>query len=78
MLTRTANYADSDGLTEERPVYDLLYSSATAKVVPALRNREGAIFFREDIALSKGRAEGERVLCGFCVCVGKIEIIYWV
>jgi hypothetical protein len=47
-------------------------------MVPALRNREGAIFFREDIALSKGRAEGERVLGGFCICVGKIEIIYWV
>jgi hypothetical protein len=78
VLTRTANDTDGDGLTEECPVYDLLYSSAATKMEPALRNREGTIFFRKVIALAKGRAERERVLGGFCICVGKIKIIYWV
>jgi hypothetical protein len=58
-------------------VYDLLYSSTTAQVEPALRNDEGTIFFREEVALSKGRAEGERVL-RVVVHIRKIEIIYWV
>jgi len=59
-------------------VYDLLYSSTTAQVEPALRNDEGTIFFREEVALSKGRAEGERVLRVVVVHIRKIEIIYWV
>ena len=58
-------------------MYDLLYSSTTAQVEPALRNDEGTIFFREEVALSKGRAEGERVL-RVVVHIRKIEIIYWV
>lgn len=45
MLTRTTDDTDCDGLTEEGPVYDLLYSSTTAKVEPALRNGEGTVFF---------------------------------
>jgi hypothetical protein len=47
-------------------------------VEPALRNGEGTVIFREDIALAKGRAEGKGVLRGFRVGIGKIEVIYWV
>jgi hypothetical protein len=74
--TRTSNDTDSDGLAEEGLVYDLLDSSTATKVEPALGDGKGTVFFGEDIALAKGRAERERVLRSFIVCIGKIKIIY--
>lgn len=57
-------------------MYDLLYSSTTAQVEPALRDDKWAIFFRKEVALSKGRAEGEWVQRGVVVRIRKIKIIY--
>lgn len=78
MLTRTTNNTDGDGLAKKGLMYDLLYSSTTAKMEPTFRNGERTILFCENIALVESRTEGKRVLQGLVVWIRKIEIIYWV